>query len=172
MDQTDKLLQQVIGTQYRSYAIAQTPNEAMAVIKGIANNPETPYTVLEILSNHASPEVLERVAENPNTPHSVLSQLAVHPEALVRAAVADNARTPVETLWMLARDESADVRYQVAENCTLPRPIIELLTADDNPYVAFRAQITLERISAVKRQSPVARFIRRWFGTERRFQVG
>jgi hypothetical protein len=91
---------------------------------------------------------LERMATDPSTPVVVLERLAVHPDADVRAAVSDNENTPLYTIWALSKDSDADVRYQLAENHNLPMSLIRSLTNDENPYVACRAQQTLDRLSA------------------------
>jgi hypothetical protein len=91
---------------------------------------------------------LERMATDPATPVAVLERLAAHPIAEVRAVVSENENTPLFTLWSLSKDADADVRYQLAENHNLPLSLVRSLTRDENPYVAFRAQQTCERLQA------------------------
>jgi hypothetical protein len=90
---------------------------------------------------------LRRIAENSSLTPSLLEQLAGHHSPYVREAVADNGNTPEDTLWLLARDECVEVRYAMAENHNLLRSILEALSSDENPYVAMRAQATLDRLA-------------------------
>lgn len=61
-------------------------------------------------------------------------------------AVADHLDTPAAVLLLLADDEDADVRYAIAENHNISRHVLNKLLDDGNPYVAQRAQTTLERL--------------------------
>jgi hypothetical protein len=114
----------------------------------IASDPNTAPSILEGLARVCNPTVLEHIATNANTPPAILETLVAHPEPNVRAALAENKSTPFSCLWRLAHDEDADVRFQLAENHNLPKQVLSALAEDDNPYVACRAQKTLERISS------------------------
>lgn len=114
----------------------------------IATSAKTTPDVLEALSRTACPMILELIAGNGNCPPSLLRKLAKHQSAQVRLAAAENSNTNLETLWQLVNDEDADVRFGLAENHRLPEPILRALSEDDNPYVACRAEKTLERIEA------------------------
>jgi hypothetical protein len=63
--------------------------------------------------------------------------------------VAENPNTPPEVLERLATDDNVDVRYGVAENPYIPAHILQRLADDDNPYVACRAQKTLQIVVSV-----------------------
>lgn len=136
----------------------------------LACNPDTPPPVLEHLAKESSVEVLERVAENAGTPAETLSRLAWDSSPSVRSSVAENANTPVESFWLLAFDDCIDVRYMLAESAHVPEEVLKRLTEDDNPYVALRAQRTVERIASSTgsiRQtlSKVFTFVRRVLGS-------
>jgi hypothetical protein len=92
-------------------------------------------------------KLLVKIAENLRNAPEALSQLAQDEHIDVRIAVADNQHTPVATLSILARDEHTDVRYAVAENHNIPAHLLTDLAQDENPYVAARAQQTLNRIT-------------------------
>jgi hypothetical protein len=90
--------------------------------------------------------ILERLAVDPCTPPSFLQQIAEHPDGDLRAIVAENLNAPLEVIERLARDSDVNVRYQLAENHNISVIVLQSLSQDDNPYVACRAQQTLERI--------------------------
>ncbi len=113
----------------------------------IATDPSTAPSILALLAVSADVSILEKVACNPSTPTSVLEQLAEHNEIAVKEAVIDNPATPMDILEMMLRDNDSEVRYALAENHNVPIRIIEPLCMDDNPYVADRAQRTMERIA-------------------------
>ncbi len=107
----------------------------------------TSANLLSCLAKQASERVLIRLAEHPNIDASTLKDLAGHTCGSVRAAVAENPNTPREVLERLAADEDVDLRYSMAENHNLPLEILAILTEDSNPYVAYRAQKTMNRIN-------------------------
>lgn len=113
----------------------------------IAGNPATPPCVLDYLSKQASVRVVERVAEHPGVHPSTLNRLAEHPEGCVRLAVAENSNVSAGTFSRLASDRNIDVRYCLAENVHTPQTVLLKLSGDDNPYVAARAEQTLNRLS-------------------------
>lgn len=112
--------------------------------KVAASSPETGTPILELLAQRTECAVLERVAENPNTSFHTLAQLAKSVYAEVRAAIADNPRAR-DMLFILATDHHPDVRYRVAENARSPSGLLKQLCEDENPYVAYRAQATINR---------------------------
>jgi hypothetical protein len=114
----------------------------------VAGNPNTPKEVLAKLANDVLESIRRRVAENPRTPVTSLVAMARDPDVDVRLSVAENANTPAEILEQLANDDSVDVRYGVAENPHIPVDLLQMLTNDENPYVACRAQKTLQIVLA------------------------
>jgi len=48
----------------------------------------------------------------------------------------------------LTKDEHPDVRYRLAENSNLPDSILVELSEDENPFVAARAQETLQKLKS------------------------
>src|SRR5205814_4078016 len=85
---------------------------------------------------------------HPRTMRGTLAKLAVNRNPDVRCAVGENANTAKDVLWLLARDEDADVRFSLAENHNINDDILIFLSSDENPYVAARAQRTLQRVSS------------------------
>jgi hypothetical protein len=63
------------------------------------------------------------VAENPNTPLTVLEKLAIDEDYMVRCYVAGIPNTPPEVLAKLAVDEVSCVRWEVADNKNTPKYI-------------------------------------------------
>jgi hypothetical protein len=105
----------------------------------------TAGTTIVNLTNNMDPELLQRIAESQFVSSRTLTALAFNNSVEVRCAVADNGKTPLSALMMLAQDESDDVRFQLAENHNIPERVLRLLAEDANPYVAWRAETTLER---------------------------
>lgn len=122
-------------------------------VREIASNPGTSPFILETLARTANTAVLELVASNPSTPVRTLVQLACHISPQVRVAVSEHKGTPKEVIWKLSKDEDADVRYELAENHLLPEDVLKKLAEDENPYVASRAQRTLDRIRQERSRS-------------------
>lgn len=92
-----------------------------------------------------SHEWLIRVAERTGA-EEILAILSISPIAEIRMAVADNRSTPEHVLTLLAQDPDVDVRYSMAENHNLSEELLQTLVDDPNPYVAMRAQKTMNRI--------------------------
>ena len=101
----------------------------------VAENTNTPVSLLEKLAEDENEYVRCNVAKNTNTPASALEKLAENKESLVRMYVASNANTPVPLLEKLAEDEYEDVRIGVAENANTPVPVLEKLAEDENMYL-------------------------------------
>ena len=106
----------------------------------------TPADVLYTLAESVSESVRRRVAENQSTPKKLLESLSSDLSSEVRAQVAFNSRTSLREKWRLAMDSSPDVRYQIAENPHTDTEILIWLSTDENPYVAQRADQTLQSI--------------------------
>lgn len=114
-----------------------------------ANDPHTSEGQLKSIAATATcPKLLVCVALNANTPLTVLNILALHSSAEVRIAVSDNPTVPAALLEDLAGDKDDDVRYAVAENHNVPAHVLLRLMEDSNPYVATRAEKTLEKLKA------------------------
>ena len=101
-----------------------------------SNNLDNPER-LKILSQSEDWRERTRVAENPNTPVDVLEILAEDPfdndgtgSAFVRKAVAGNPASPIKILEKLARDWSKSVRSSVASNPSTPIYLLESLATD------------------------------------------
>ena len=88
--------------------------------------------------------VKQRLAENPVSPEDLLRLLARDKNPDVRAAVASNDNTPPDLLEELSLDEDVNVRLILANEIKLPVYLLEWLARDDNPYVADRAESTLD----------------------------
>jgi hypothetical protein len=109
-------------------------------------------TNLDILPNHVlhaiDPNVLVRMAEDKNAQPALLDRLADSYWAQVRSAVADNANALIFTLLKLAYDVDSDVRYQLAENHKTPSQVLQILQKDENPFVSYRADLTMCRLAS------------------------
>lgn len=85
-----------------------------------------------------------RVAENPQTPVDVLEILAADKNPEVRIAVGANPSTPDHVRGNLACDEDPNVRFGLAESLSTPIELLNKLEGDTNPYVSCRATETKE----------------------------
>lgn len=94
-------------------------------------------------------KIRRRVAENPNTPITVLKYLATDKNADVRIAVGTNPSTPEHIRYDLTFDEDPTVRFGLAEDMSTPIEIIEKLMEDENPYVSYQAHKTKELLSSM-----------------------
>lgn len=137
------------GSQARDRSLEVT-TRSLHVRYIVAGNPNTPKEVLAKLASDVLENVRRRVADNPRTPVGALMQLAHDPSIDVRLSVAENPNTPPAVLEQLAADDCVDVRYGVAENPHIPEEFLRTLAEDSNPYVACRAQKTLNMISVLE----------------------
>jgi hypothetical protein len=91
--------------------------------------------------------LLVKLAEDTTAEPAVLDRLADSNWTQVRSAVADNPRSLIYTLLKLAYDVDSDVRYQLAENAKTPKQVLRILQKDENPFVSYRADLTMCRLS-------------------------
>lgn len=118
-------------------------NELCDYIKAGTSNLST--LALDVLVSHKSSAVRRHLAENPRTPPALLARLAIDGDPEVRLAVVSNPSTPFSSLVALLKDQSCDVRYGIAEDPGSPEWILYSLCFDENPYVANRAEATIEK---------------------------
>ena len=130
---------------------SQTSENLSLVEWALAVNPSTPSHILDGLLRHERPALLERIAEHPQASANALTVLSQHQCSTVRAAVAENLNTPQQIVFDLAQDQCLDVRYSIAENPHMPLVVLDMLADDDNPYVAYRARLTIRRVQHVPR---------------------
>jgi len=149
-DETKKQQQNGSGPPKRDPSLEVT-TRSLHVRYIVAGNPNTPREVLAKLSTDVLETVRRRVADNPRTPVTSLTQLAHDPSVDVRLSVAENPNTPPNILEQLAADDDVDVRYGVAENPHIPMEFLRRLAEDSNPYVACRAEKTLNMIATMER---------------------
>lgn len=97
---------------------------------------------------------LVRIVENFVSCPETLHLLAQHHCPDVRTAVVDNRHTDAKTLLVLANDRHVDVRFALAENHNLPVHVLAILADDENPYVASRAQKTINRLKGSELHTP------------------
>lgn len=105
------------------------------VRSSVAENANTPVSVLEKLAEDEDNLVRETVAGNANTHVSLLEKFAEDENEDVRSSVGWNNNTPVPILEKLAEDESEWVRMMVARNANTPAPILKKLAEDENEDV-------------------------------------
>lgn len=104
---------------------------------------ETSKEQLAKLAASDNQRIRMRVAENPNTPASILELLAKDKDADVRLAVATNRSSPIDVVYALALDEDPTVRHGLAEDPNSPAGVLKILKTDENAYVSFRAKKTM-----------------------------
>ena len=103
----------------------------------------------ELLRDLARSELVSirmRVAENPRTPLFTLLLLSRDPRKEVRLALIENPKVTYSIVCNLAKDDDVDIRYALAENPFLPVSVLCFLCEDDNPYVAWRAHLTTQKL--------------------------
>jgi len=110
----------------------------------VADNPNTPASIIERLAGDEDREVRLGVAWNPNTPVNILKRLAEDEKWWVRRGVASNPNTPASLLEQLAGDEDWQVRGEVARNSNTPASSLKRLARDKDKWVRGPA---LERLS-------------------------
>jgi hypothetical protein len=115
--------------------------------KGVAQNPNTPIPVLQMLATHPTLGNRRAVAQNPNTPTHLLHKLAVDSNTSVRSEVAKNLHTPLVILETLVDDESHFIRAALAKNPSVSEAILNRLFKDPEEDVR-RSLIDHPRISA------------------------
>ncbi|MBT3907777.1 MAG: HEAT repeat domain-containing protein, partial [Rhodospirillaceae bacterium] len=101
----------------------------------VADSPNTPGAVLEMLSGDEHTYVRSSVIFNPNTPVSMLEKLAGDEDESVRDAIVRCDNTPVSVLEMLAGDKSEIVRASVAYSPNTLGAVLEKLAGDEDKYV-------------------------------------
>lgn len=128
----------------------------------IAQDTRTPTCVLNFLASTGDKLITRLVAENTSAHVATLTRLMRNSSPQVRMAVAEHPSIPESLLLILARDEDADVRFSLAENARTPESVLNVLCGDENPYVAARAERTLQRnaTSVVPAQVVTADFVK------------
>lgn len=115
---------------------------AIEVHSNLANNPNTPIDILQLLACNHDEYIRYFVARNPSTPADTLEMLA-HDHAFVefngrcyvRSNVGRNPNTPNRILELLAQDIEWSVRDRVAENPNLPIALLRTLAQDESSIV-------------------------------------
>lgn len=89
-----------------------------------------------------------KIAEDPRSSAALLSQLSDSADPRIRVAVAEHKNTPLKMVLEIAADVDLDVRFAMAENHNMAPSVLAFLATDTNPFVADRAQRTIERVAA------------------------
>lgn len=84
----------------------------------VADNPKTPVSILELLSEDKGWIIRRAVARNLTTPTDILRRLSQDEVWLVRWGVAGNLNTPADILRRLSRGLQDDVWEAARENLT------------------------------------------------------
>lgn len=101
----------------------------------IAQNPNAPNDLLELLSFHTTDYVRTALASNKNISSKLLIDLSKDTNHYTRLAVAYNDNTSVTTLEFLSNDNEEIVRAAVSTNKNVSSKILTKLAKDDNYYV-------------------------------------
>jgi len=98
-------------------------DDAIAVLKGIAQNPNTPTDIVEMLVRHQSSNIRSSVAAYRT---DGLAEILVQDQNEgVRAALANNYHIKPEIAAMLAKDESNWVRARIKYNPNTPPLVVK-----------------------------------------------
>ena len=113
----------------------------------VAENPQTPAVVLEVISHCDDVSVRLALALNPSTPSSCLERLARDAEAEVRWRVAKNQAVPTSALMLLSSDVALKVRQAVVSNANASEDVLNAMStdvdADVRAALACRADASL-----------------------------
>ncbi|HLO49129.1 MAG TPA: hypothetical protein VK211_11995 [Kamptonema sp.] len=111
------------------FAIASLP-ENYSPVKKIAGNSTTLGMEVEALAKDNNLWLPLFLANNPDTPASILGDLARNNHVWLCQSLANNPNTPASVLQNLAKDSYRGVRQNVAKNPHTPANILELLLSD------------------------------------------
>lgn len=128
---------------YRSAIEVHRTVAAREVHRTLANNPNTPIDILQLLACDRDEAIRFFVARNPSTPADTLEMLA-HDHAFVGSSrtsvhsnVGLNPNTPNRILELLAQDIECSIRGCVAKNPNLPIALLRTLAQDESSIVRF-----------------------------------
>ncbi len=96
----------------------------------------------------------DKIANNENTPVSVLQKLGEDQDSFVRGRVAENKNTPVSLLEKLAEDESFTVRKSLIPNKNIPVSLLEKLAKDEDEWV--RRDLVHPLLDSYYKETPVS----------------
>ncbi|MBS1957642.1 MAG: hypothetical protein JST89_25870 [Cyanobacteria bacterium SZAS-4] len=97
-------------------------------------------------------EAMDQLCEDPGSqyaPAFILRQLLQCCDTEMLIDIVDNPKTCQKILEGLSKIQNLDVRFAMAENHNLDFNILSNLADDENPYVAMRAQQTVERLKSI-----------------------
>lgn len=143
-----------------AHALSETYSSSWArydysVLRGLADNPNTPGEVLRHLNKHRMSKIAkqlmrldqfrwinrldkrslqERIADNPNTPGDELRAMFDGHDRL-RIPTARNPSFPNDLLRSLSKHESERYRSAVGRNPSTPKDVLLTLSKDDSVYV-------------------------------------
>ncbi len=141
--------------------LAEHPN--LRVRQMVVAHPNTPTNLL--LEALAVPELRQFIAENPNTPGTILQKLAADTSISIQTAVAENPNTPEIVLEQLAHNRLHDlllVRHPNI-NIALRRKLLERLAADERLSVRiYVAKNPLTPINILTQWGKDSQEVRPW----------
>ena len=108
--------------------LAKSQNEY--ILSAVASNAKISEKILDVLALSSSERIGRSIATNPKTPGPVLEKLAGHTDEYVRFDVAKNRKTPVPVLAQLAGDTVEGVRRSVAGNPNTPEDTLIQLSKE------------------------------------------
>jgi hypothetical protein len=106
-------------------------------MRKLANNIDTPKSVLTVLSKKGNDFVKSQVAKNFNTSSETLEELATDEDMNVRNNVANNLNTSSKTLEKLAGDSEGRIRCTVADNPNTTPEILGSLAKEKSIVVRY-----------------------------------
>lgn len=120
-------------SKYIRAAISDLSDEPNYIKEGLASDPNTPESTLELLAKDPNENIRRLVACNPSITLSVIQILLQDDSAdWVRGDVAENPSTPIDILNTLANDSSIYVQSHVARNPNATESILRTLSESHN----------------------------------------
>lgn len=113
-----------------------------AILRAIAQNPNTTRLLFERLSAEEDISVRMQVAGNPQTPRTILRKM--HYTRKLDSALALNSNTPPEILDDIARTGDETARWNVASNSTTSDDTLVSLLDDKQDRIRRRASVRLQ----------------------------
>lgn len=96
-----------------------------------AEDPETPYSQLLMLSEHPDANIRHWVAMNPTVTEDILAKLMLDPSTEVRIGVSQSENVTRRILEYLSHDETYNVRLMVMMNSRLSKRTFKRLLKDE-----------------------------------------
>ncbi len=128
-------------------------NQPIEIQLAVANYPQTPPQVLEILVNSSWSWIRQAVARNPHTPPEILAKLAQSTEEKIQLAVARNLASPADVLDLLVNHFIFII--EIRGVCSLNESIVNCALA----LLQLFGQVYSNCLNSKKKREAIALFV-------------